>query len=98
MARWQRRIDPVWTRLAGGCHTGRDIPVLIREAGLRIETMEQMYIPGPKVLSYNYWGTATVARQRARFSSPVKNVKVGVADRPLAGASARSMPDGMPPL
>ncbi len=26
--KWQRRIDPVWKRIAGGCHSGRPIPVL----------------------------------------------------------------------
>lgn len=56
--KWQGRIDPIWKRIAGGCHSGRDIPALINEAGLSIETMDTMYIPGPKVLGFNYWGTA----------------------------------------
>ena len=59
VARMQHRIDPVWKRLAGGCHSGRDIPQLFHAAGLNIKTLEEMYIPGPKVLSYNYWGVAT---------------------------------------
>ncbi|MGJ8560696.1 MAG: class I SAM-dependent methyltransferase [Litorimonas sp.] len=58
VARWQQRIDPVWKRLAGGCHTGRDIPALFAQAGLKIARLDEMYIPGPKVLSYNYWGAA----------------------------------------
>lgn len=58
VARWQARIDPVWKRLAGGCHTGRDIPLMFDHAGLKLARIEQMYIPGPKVLSYNYWGAA----------------------------------------
>lgn len=58
VARWQARIDPVWRRLAGGCHSGRDTPALFRAAGLELDQLEQMYIPGPKVLSYNYWGAA----------------------------------------
>ena len=58
--KWQRRIDPIWKRIGGGCHTGRDIPSLFETAGLTFETLEQMYIPGPKVLSYNYWGIARV--------------------------------------
>ena len=56
--KWQIRIDPIWKKVAGGCHTGRDIPALFREADLNFENLEQMYIPGPKVLSYNYWGVA----------------------------------------
>ncbi len=58
VARWQRRIDPVWKRIAGGCHSGRDIPALMTQAGLKITTLEALYIPGPKVLGFNYWGTA----------------------------------------
>ncbi|MGB3455144.1 MAG: class I SAM-dependent methyltransferase [Litorimonas sp.] len=61
VARWQRRIDPVWKRLAGGCHTGRDIPALFRQAGLSLARLDEMYVPGPRVLSYNYWGAATRA-------------------------------------
>jgi len=56
VAKWQSRIDPLWKKLAGGCHTGRDIPALFTRAGLELDTLEQMYIPGPKVLAYNYWG------------------------------------------
>lgn len=55
---WQNRIDPMWRKIAGGCHSGRDIPALLGEAGLNTEILEQMYIPGPRVLSYNYWGVA----------------------------------------
>ena len=58
--KWQNRIDPLWGKLAGGCHTGRNIPELFRQAGLRFDTLEEAYIPGPKVLSYNYWGAARV--------------------------------------
>ncbi|NNE57124.1 MAG: class I SAM-dependent methyltransferase [Hellea sp.] len=58
VARWQSRIDPIWKRIAGGCHSGRNIPELLKQADLKIEKLDQMYIPGPKVLSYNYWGSA----------------------------------------
>ncbi|MEL6686028.1 MAG: methyltransferase domain-containing protein [Pseudomonadota bacterium] len=58
VARWQKRIDPIWKRLAGGCHTGRDIPALFDTAGLKLARLDEMYVPGPKVLSYNYWGAA----------------------------------------
>lgn len=54
----QNFIDPLWGKIAGGCHTGRDIPFLFKQAGLKFEFLEEMYIPGPKVLSYNYWGAA----------------------------------------
>lgn len=56
--KWQQRIDPVWKKLSGGCHSGRPILQLFSEAGWRFEGLEQGYIPGPKVLCYEYWGAA----------------------------------------
>lgn len=56
--RWQNRIDPLWTRFAGGCHLNRPIDEMVKNAGFRIEKLETMYIPGPRTHSYNYWGTA----------------------------------------
>lgn len=61
VARWQDRLTPVWSRFAGGCHLNRDIPALLAEAGFRCETLETMYLPGPRPLTYNYWGTAVAA-------------------------------------
>jgi ubiquinone/menaquinone biosynthesis C-methylase UbiE len=59
VSRWQNRLNPGWKRLAGGCNLNRDIPQLIRAAGFRIDVDERMYIPGLRVLTYNYWGSAT---------------------------------------
>lgn len=56
--RWQRRLNPAWRRVAGGCHLDRDIPELIRKAGFVLVADERMYIPGIKALCYNYWGRA----------------------------------------
>ncbi len=56
--RWQNRLNAVWGKIAGGCNINRDIPALIRKGGFRITNDERMYIPGPKVLCYNYWGSA----------------------------------------
>jgi ubiquinone/menaquinone biosynthesis C-methylase UbiE len=57
--RWQRRLNPAWSFVAGGCNMNRDIPKLITDAGFRLDNDERMYIPGPRVLSYNYWGRAS---------------------------------------
>ena len=57
--KWQNRIDPYWSKIAGGCHSGRDIPALLGDSGLKTNNLEQGYVPGPKVLSYNYWGHAS---------------------------------------
>jgi ubiquinone/menaquinone biosynthesis C-methylase UbiE len=56
--KWQNRLNPVWSRVAGGCNMNRDIPMLLVTGGFKIETEKRMYIPGPKVLTYNYWGSA----------------------------------------
>ena len=58
LARWQNRINAAWRVVAGGCNVNRDIPGLLDASGFRVVVDERMYIPGVKLLSYNYWGTA----------------------------------------
>jgi len=41
--RWQNRINPLWRRLAGGCHLNRDIPGLIRRGGFEITRMDNVH-------------------------------------------------------
>jgi|TARA_B100001113_G_scaffold318954_1_gene287304 ubiquinone/menaquinone biosynthesis C-methylase UbiE len=61
VAKWQRRIDPFWGKIAGGCHLNRDIPNLITAAGFEITKMEEMYLPStPSFAGYNYWGSARI--------------------------------------
>lgn len=59
--RWQDRLTPMWSKLAGGCHLNRDIPALLREAGFASDDLETLYLPGPRPLTFNYWGTARPA-------------------------------------
>lgn len=57
--RWQKRIEPVWKVIGGGCHLSRDIPALIKAAGFSIEKLDTMYLPkSPKWAGFNYWGSA----------------------------------------
>ncbi len=57
--KWQRRINPVWKKLAGGCNLNRKIPLLLEEAGFKIEQIESMYLPNtPTIAAFNYWGVA----------------------------------------
>ncbi len=58
VARWQHRLTPLWARVAGGCHLDRDVPRLLREAGFRSPDLQTAYLSGPRVLTFNYWGTA----------------------------------------
>jgi SAM-dependent methyltransferase len=45
--RWQDRIDPVWTRIAGGCHLNRPIDDLIRSAGFTDVSIERSVLDRP---------------------------------------------------
>lgn len=38
---WQRRVEPVWKRLAGNCHVTRDTEARITEAGFGIESIRR---------------------------------------------------------
>jgi len=56
--RWQDRLNGAWSRVAGGCNMNRDIPALLSSAGFEIDDDQRRYIPGPRILSYNFWGSA----------------------------------------
>ena len=57
--KWQKRINPFWGKIAGGCNINRNIPSLIQESGFDIVQMEEMYLPNtPKIAGYNFWGYA----------------------------------------
>lgn len=59
VAKWQRRIEPVWKRLAGGCHLTRPVSSAIAAAGFDLLRREQMYLPRiPKIAGWNEWGAA----------------------------------------
>ncbi len=57
--RWQRRIEPIQRRLAGGCHLTRDIDTLIRDAGFELQSLETSYARGePRIFGWTFEGTA----------------------------------------
>jgi ubiquinone/menaquinone biosynthesis C-methylase UbiE len=57
--RWQRRVEPLWTRLAGGCHLTRPVAATIEAAGFSLQKLETMYLPKvPKILGWCEWGAA----------------------------------------
>ena len=56
--RWQRRLHPIHSRIAAGCHLDRPIDHLISNAGLSIRELETGYGQGPQPFSYLYRGRA----------------------------------------
>ena len=62
VARWQRRIEPVWRRLAGDCHLTRPVGGAIAAGGFAIEHLDTMYLPNtPKFAGWQEWGAAVKA-------------------------------------
>jgi len=60
--RWQGRIEPVWKRLAGGCHLTRPIAAALTAAGFAVESLASGYTPkAPRFAGWMEWG---VARKR----------------------------------
>ena len=59
VARWQRRIEPVWKPLAGGCHLTRPVSATIAASGFELIDPACMYLPNtPRVLGWSEWGEA----------------------------------------
>lgn len=59
VARWQNRIEPVWKRLAGGCHLTRTIASAISDGGFVISSLDQEYMPNtPRFAGWMEWGVA----------------------------------------
>lgn len=55
---WQRRLEPIQRRVAGGCHLTRDAEALVGDAGFEIVEMEHRYVAGPKPFAYFTLGKA----------------------------------------
>jgi ubiquinone/menaquinone biosynthesis C-methylase UbiE len=62
LAKWQRRWEPLWKRIAGGCHLTRPVTSAIAEAGFRPEWTQSMMLPStPPIAAWNEWGVAVPA-------------------------------------
>lgn len=61
VSRWQDRLDPLWSRLAGGCHLNRKMDDLVTASGFRIEVLENSRLPGPPTHTFLYAGRARPA-------------------------------------
>jgi len=56
--RWQRRIEPLWKIIGGGCHLTRKTDQLIQDAGFDLPELDHAYEPGPKWATYMTHGVA----------------------------------------
>jgi ubiquinone/menaquinone biosynthesis C-methylase UbiE len=56
--RWQDRLTPLWSRLAGGCHLNRPVDRLLVQAGFQIERLTTSYMQGPRLMTFMYEGCA----------------------------------------
>lgn len=62
VASWQNRLNPIWTRFAGGCQINKPIDTMIADSGFSITRLETDYlVAGPKVLTFHYDGRASPA-------------------------------------
>jgi ubiquinone/menaquinone biosynthesis C-methylase UbiE len=58
VVRWQDRLDPLWSRVAGGCHLNRKIDDLISSSGFRIDSLTNARLPGLRTHTFLYEGRA----------------------------------------
>jgi len=56
--KWQNFLTPAWKRVSGGCHLNRPIASMIEGAGFRLDRLETGYMPGPRLMTFFYEGSA----------------------------------------
>lgn len=57
--RWQRRLNGLWSRLAGGCNIDRNIPGLLRSSGYIALNLTNAYLRRvPRIAGFHCWGAA----------------------------------------
>ncbi|MCR9276619.1 MAG: class I SAM-dependent methyltransferase [Pseudomonadaceae bacterium] len=59
IAKWQRRVEPLWKKIGGGCHLTRRADELLADGGFRIESFESGYEEGPKIAAFMMHGLAS---------------------------------------
>ena len=59
VAKWQDRIEPLWKRIAGGCHLTRPIGSSIAAGGFDVAALGARYAPKtPRFAGWVEWGEA----------------------------------------
>ena len=60
--KWQRRMNPIQRRVACGCNLDRDIPSILKDGGLRVDSLKTYYMKrDPKILGWIFEGVASAA-------------------------------------
>jgi ubiquinone/menaquinone biosynthesis C-methylase UbiE len=58
VARWQERLNPIWTRVMDGCNLNRPIGDLVTKAGFELSSLDRFQYKGPAVMAQMYRGFA----------------------------------------
>lgn len=62
VAKWQRRIEPVWKRIGGNCHLTRPIGDAYEKAGFSVDRQGATYMPKtPRPFGWVEYGAARAA-------------------------------------
>ncbi len=60
--KWQDRIEPLWKKLAGGCHLTRPVSSAVADQGFAMNVLGQRYAPRmPRFAGWMEWGEAVKA-------------------------------------
>lgn len=59
--KWQQRLNPIWHSITAGCNLNRKVPECLEQGGFKIQQLDSGFIKGPKIATFNYWGSAEIA-------------------------------------
>ena len=57
-ARWQDRVNPLWSRVCDGCNINRKIDRLVEDGGFQLARLERFRAKGPGLVAQMYRGVA----------------------------------------
>ena len=57
--RWQDRLNPLWNRIADGCHINRKMDAIVEQGGFELTSLERFRARGPGILAQMYRGVAS---------------------------------------
>jgi SAM-dependent methyltransferase len=62
IAKWQRRIEPIWKRIGGNCHLTRAVTTAYEAAGFALTRGGKLYMEkAPKPFGWVEWGEARLS-------------------------------------